>query len=256
MTHGNYQQVPRPPLAEIDFATIAEGFNLIWRNVGFFVLAVLFQSIISFGISQIGSLLTLPLVGPTPTPDPSDMTPIWTHAIKQSLYSVPFSILGAIIVAPFVYAICHMALKLIRGESLDFNDVFVGFQRIGEVLFLMVMIQISMWIGSIFCIVPMYIVGGLTMFSMPILASSDLKPVDAFKKSIELLKPHWLMATLYFFVVSLCSILGILACCVGILVTASMLYVCTTLVYRDFTMGRGMVSQPPTETLITPENHE
>ena len=83
------------------------------------------------------------------------------------------------------------------------------------------------------------------MFTFPILAQRDVTATEALKQSFYLLKKHWLMASLLYLVFAICSFLGCCALCIGLLVSLPLMYVVPTLVYRDFTMGRGQ--SMPTE---------
>lgn len=249
MQEGQYVQYPRPPVKEIDFGVISEGFNLIWRNLLPFGIASFCSMLVVIGVSQLTSLMLVPILGDAPT-NTTDLSLLYAYIGKQYAFSIPINVLSGAVVSPFYLAMAMMALKLARGQTVDVNDAFSGFSRFGQVFGLYVLVQLAVYIGFLFCCFPMFILGGLLMFAMPIMADRNIGPVEAIKESVLLLKDHWLMATLFYFVIGLCSGLGVLACCVGIIVSMPLLYVCPVLVYRDFTMGKGM--PVPVEAPVAP----
>jgi hypothetical protein len=55
--------------------------------------------------------------------------------------------------------------------------------------------------------------------------------------SVNLLKDQWLMAAGYIFVAGLCSIAGILLCCVGIIATMPIMYIAQAIAYHRMVGG-------------------
>ncbi len=64
------------------------------------------------------------------------------------------------------------------------------------------------------------LVGGATFFVFPHIAARNVGPVEALQASWEIFRRNWLMFALTAFVYQLIAQLGLVACCVGVLVTA------------------------------------
>src|SRR5689334_7165072 len=116
MQQAGFAQYPRPPVKEIDFGVISEGFNIVWKNLGPFVLAGFCGTIIPALASQGLSVVLDAMMGALPTPKTSADIGIFYAALFQRIFlTMPFNILLSALSAPFWYAISAMTLKVVRG---------------------------------------------------------------------------------------------------------------------------------------------
>ncbi len=76
------------------------------------------------------------------------------------------------------------------------------------------------------------------------MADTEISPLDAIARSFEVLKRDMLMAVLFFLVLAIVANLGMILCYVGVIVTMPLLFLGTSLVYRDFFPKR-FASEPP-----------
>ncbi|MBS1722010.1 MAG: hypothetical protein JSS66_03265 [Armatimonadetes bacterium] len=231
-------------MREIDLGVIAEGFNLVWKNIGpFLVLSIVYCGI-QILLSQVFGLALRPMIGAPPT-NTQDFGELFAYMQKSYAVQYPLSLIINSVLAPFSLSICMMTLKLARGQTIDVSDGFKGFEAFLPAATAYLTISILSTLGLIGCFVGSFVVYGLLMFTFPLMADQKLAPMAAITESFSMLKKHWVMAAVFVFVTGLCVALGLLACCVGILVTMPLMFVCPTLVYRDFTMGRGAVAPQP-----------
>jgi len=239
-----YVPYPHQPSREIDFGVISEGFSLIWKNIGPFAVTSLLALIAYMAVYFAGVLITLPMAG-TANPNTTDFAEIMSRQMSSTLIQIPFTLLAYGLLGPFALSMSMMAMKVVRGEQVQVGDLGLGFARFGSSFLAMLAITFCVTIGTYICCLPGMIMGGLFMFTIPLIGDRSLQPFEAMGQSWQMLKSHLWMAMLFYLVVSLLSGLGILACGIGVLVTLPLLYVCATLVYRDFTVGRPIPGYTP-----------
>ncbi|MBS1712819.1 MAG: hypothetical protein JST30_00630 [Armatimonadetes bacterium] len=135
--------------------------------------------------------------------------------------------------AVFQAGLYNMALKAIRGETVEVSDVFVAMKAPIPFLTAGLIVGLATAIGMMLCYIPGFIVAGLTMFVFPLMIDKKLAPVDAIKESIAILKPQAVMAVVLFFLSSLVASIGAYACYIGIFFTMPIAMVSIALAYRD-----------------------
>ncbi|MBS1712818.1 MAG: hypothetical protein JST30_00625 [Armatimonadetes bacterium] len=239
-----YVPYPHQPSREIDFGVISEGFNLVWKNIGPFAVTALVAVVAYCAVYFAGVLITLPMMG-TADPTSADVSALMARQMTSTLIQIPFTLLAYGILGPFALSMSMMTLKLVRGEPVQVGDLGLGFSRFGSAFLATLAITFCVTIGSYLCCLPGLIFGGLFMFTLPLIADRGLQPFEAMGQSWTMLKSHMWMALLFYLVISLLSGLGVIACGIGILVTVPLMYVCMTLVYRDFTIGRPIPGYTP-----------
>jgi|GEM_PF-3403028 len=239
MQEGQYTQYPRPPIREIDFGVVSEAFQLIFKHWQPMLTASFLGYFIPYCAIQVLSIVVqyqLVMLSPTASSDLSTMVdkigPFFGMFILASIG------LGFII-APFGYAITKMTLKSARGEPVEFSDTFCGFPKLGQSIVTVVGTYLLAGVGIFACCIGLPIVGGLLMFTLPLVIDKGMSPIEAMRTSFEMLRPHIWMAMLLFIVYTILYGIGALACLVGLIVTFPLYFVIPALVYRDFTMGRG-----------------
>jgi len=143
---------------------------------------------------------------------------------------------GYLFAGPFMAGATHMTLKSLRGQPIEIADVFYGWKngplRFAGIAFL---VYLGVFIGSMCCYIPGFIWGGMTMFGMAYAIDERLGSVAALRRSWDTLKPHMLMASVLYLVLSLISSIGVLACFVGILVTMPLFYIAMAVLYDTMT---------------------
>jgi len=153
-------------------------------------------------------------------------------------------ILGALINGFFVGGLFRMACRQVRGERIGVNDLFSVINVLGELALGSVLCAAAVAITSFFCfVIPGLIVHGLLMFTLPLIVDGGLPATTAMRSSWHALKGQWLTAAVFHVVTSFLSSLGVVFCCVGLLVTGPLYVLSVTVLYRDFFLTKGVSFQ-------------
>jgi uncharacterized membrane protein len=133
----------------------------------------------------------------------------------------------------------RMAVNQVRGERIMLGDLFSGLDQALPALGALILTALATMAGALFCFFPAYIVSGLLMLALPIMADQRVGPVDALTRSWQALRHDMWMATLFHIVLGFAAGLGVLLCGVGVVVTMPLLFLGHAIVYRDFFLFRG-----------------
>jgi len=137
------------------------------------------------------------------------------------------------------------AMKQLRGEPFGVGDLFSGADCFLRVLGVVFLVGILGAIGAMLCIIPAFIVQGLCFFAIPLVVERRMGPVAALQASIEATKKDWLMFTAFALVVGLIASAGFILCYVGLLASYPLLFLITSVAYRDV-FGVAGASNPQT----------
>jgi uncharacterized membrane protein YjgN (DUF898 family) len=253
-TPPNYSQYPRAgqtggvggsgrgyrgPGVYFDF--ISESWEMIKKNMGVYVVAVLLAGIINQIISFPFSMISNNLLYGNPlgvqNPRPGELPPInWSMLpIAVVLVLIPGAIANVITIG---ISLC--ALEEADTGATNLNTMFSGFRNFLPLALTTFLYILVVYVGLFLCLVPGIYVAGVFGFAPIISAKEGLGPIEAMKKSYWMLKGHaWAFCGIMLVAV-LASGLGIIACCVGILFTAPIVHICLALHYREF---RGPLNQ-------------
>ena len=250
---------PRQVKRELTFDCIGEAWRIFRENAGVFVLnglMILLSTSIPVTLAIIAMLPTFLRMG-----NPENMADMFENmgvqlALQGLIYVV--ILVGYLAAGPFMASATKMTLLVLRGQKPQTSDVFYGWRnrplRFAGIAFLA---YLGVLVGSMCCYIPGFIWGGLTMFSMSFAIDEDLGTIAAMRRSWDCLKPHILMASVLYLVLSIISSIGMLACFVGILVTMPLFYIAMTVLYDSMTRPampatQGGYSPPPSANWTTP----
>jgi uncharacterized membrane protein len=82
------------------------------------------------------------------------------------------------------------------------------------------------------------------MFTVPLIVDRQMDGVEAISTSFRTLSADFLNAVLFYVVLTFIVFAGLLACCLGLLVTFPLYYLAVAIVYRDFFPDQA-AAQPP-----------
>ncbi|MFW6162338.1 MAG: hypothetical protein ACODAJ_06175 [Planctomycetota bacterium] len=160
-----------------------------------------------------------------------------------------FTIIGpAVVGVPLLFGYLRMAHKRLNDEPAEFGDIFSGFQQFGKgailglILFglgvVLAIVSILLGfipvLGQLACIALSLAFNAAIYFVLPIAALSEVQPGESIKRSFEFLKAHFWPVVLLALVTWAIGAVGMVACCVGALVTMPMAMAITVIAYQDF----------------------
>jgi hypothetical protein len=108
-----------------------------------------------------------------------------------------------------------VSLKVLRGQTPETGDGFVGFQAFVDHL----VMGILQALGLIACCIGVYVTQALFLPGTLLIVDKGLGWSDAKDRCLEEIKPNLLAWVLYTFVLGLVAAAGLIACGVGIFVT-------------------------------------
>ena len=102
---------------------------------------------------------------------------------------IPFASL--IIAGPFALGLSIFALNFSRGRTPEISNIFDGFNNFGNALAVYVLMMLAVSLGLLLLIVPGIIIAfGLSQVMFILADEPKINPVDALKKSWEMMKGH------------------------------------------------------------------
>ena len=208
-----------PRRAEISFDSISQAWTVLKPNLGPWIGATLIYLLV---LGAINALL----------PKDSRGQPQFGAA-----YSM-ITLLSIVIGQFFTGGLIRMAIGTVRTGRAEFGLLFSAFDvlptLLGATLGATILISIASIFGFALCIVPGLLLSGLFMFVVPLIVDQKRGALDAISTSFNTLKPQMWMALLYIIVIGLVGSAGVLACCVGIVVTLPLTFLALAITYRDF----------------------
>jgi uncharacterized membrane protein len=119
--------------------------------------------------------------------------------------------------------------KKLRNEPVDFSELFSGFNDFGQSLGLTLVMWILLAIGYICCILPGIYLGVAWWFAFFALSDRLGDFWNVMEMNRQAVTTHWWSALLFLIVIHLIAYAGLLACIIGVLVTAplAMLMACS-----------------------------
>lgn len=107
-----------------------------------------------------------------------------------------------------------------KGGRAELGDLFTAFDDIVPPLIAGLIAMWAMVVGSYLCLIPGLLVAPLMPLAMHFIAAGEKDGMNALKRAWAALKPQLVPAAIAAFVLMLVAMLGIVACCIGVLITA------------------------------------
>jgi Protein of unknown function (DUF975) len=190
---------------------ISYGWTAYWKNVGPFLLLVVIIAAVNFVISLLG-------------------TGVSGLAGRLVLQILSF-LVGAILAMGLIRA----ALAVVEGRAPDVRMILET-DGLGPYVVASILVGIGIVIGFFLLIVPAIILSIMwAFFGFVIVENPTIGPVDALRRSAEITRGHrWQLLGLGLLIIGI-NILGLLACCVGVLFTYGITAI--TVAYTYKTLG-------------------
>ncbi len=142
--------------------------------------------------------------------------------------AVPVVLQGPMYAGYYIY----IANRLLYGRA-EVGDIFKGFNYFVPALVASLLIGVFAFVGILLCILPVFVVGALFMFTYLFIVDKRMDFWPAMMASKDLVSKNWFGFTMFFILLCLLQILGALMLLVGLLVTVPIMYAAVTVAYRD-----------------------
>jgi uncharacterized membrane protein len=152
--------------------------------------------------------------------------------------------LASFVVGMFInMAQVRIGLKFCDGEVADFPDMVSDYHRFLDFLVGSILFFLIVFAGFLLLIIPgIYWAVRYQFFSYLIL-DQGMSPVDAIKRSGQITRGSWWHIFVFMLAIWGITVLGFLACCVGILFAIPVVVVAVAYVYRSLLAAAGAVPQ-------------
>ena len=136
---------------------------------------------------------------------------------------------------PIVYSIYTMAYKFDHYKNVEFSDLFVHYKdgKFLRIFLTSVVIYIIGIIGLFLCIIPGIVVYIMWMLAIPLVVFADAKVSEALTYSMKLAFKDFGSFLLFLLAIVGVWILGLLLCCVGLIVALPFTYVLIYVLYKE-----------------------
>lgn len=210
---------------QLSFSVIGDAWRLYQRRWWTWSMAML---IVLIANSIVGSTLFAVFGRHWPGGRGGFRLPMSPH--ESALTYVGTVVVGCL----FLGGMIRMASRQVLGGAPRIEDLFsvvdVGFQLLAGAVFY----AAATFLGSLLCVIPGFIASGLLMFMLPLIVIARRPATEAVAESWHVLAPQWLTATVFHFVLSLVSGMGIVLCCIGILFTGPLYSLSIALLFHRF----------------------
>ena len=157
------------------------------------------------------------------------------HFTPQGVFLVLLtSLISAPVETVFLAGLYRYYLKLIRGQDTELGDAFSGFGAAFVPLVLLGIVQgVLVWLGVCLCILPGLYLGIAWAFAIPLVIDRHIGFWDAMELSRKVVTRHWFTILALVVLNAVVSLAGLIACCVGVLVTAPVAIIAMAYAYED-----------------------
>jgi hypothetical protein len=137
------------------------------------------------------------------------------------------------IASVFMGGLFRYYLKLIRGQEATIADAFSGFTDGCAQLAILGLVQgILVFIGVLLCFIPGIYLAVAWYFSTFLIVDRGMNFWSAMELSRKMVSKHWFMVFGIVLVMGLLAAAGLIACCVGIIVSMPVAFIALTIVYE------------------------
>lgn len=112
-----------------------------------------------------------------------------------------------------------MGLKAVRGQTPEIGDMFTQGGKLVSGILANLLVGLVCFLGFLLLIVPGIIAALMFSFTLWFVVERDLGPIDAMKASMAAASGQKLNLFLLFLVLALLTLVGMIPCCLGLLIT-------------------------------------
>ena len=147
--------------------------------------------------------------------------------------SIVANVTFGILAGAFAVGINILLTRKILYNKVDMGDLFKGIKHWLDGLLAVIVIAVFVFLGSLLCIIPGFVVAAMYMFTFHFIFDKRLGFWEAMQASHNIVKRDYFGYTIFLVVIGLINILGVIACFVGVLVTIPWGQAAVTIAYRD-----------------------
>jgi hypothetical protein len=212
---------------ELDIGNcLSRSWELMKKHLGPVVGISTLVLVIIVVVNQVLGLVTGP-----PT---KDMILNRRISVGGILLVLGISILGTPIYTILIAGLYKYYLKLIRGERASIADAFSGFgPATGQLVLLGLVSGLLNMLAFCLCVLPSIYLSIAWTFAMPLVIDRGLGFWQAMELSRKVVTKHWFLVFAFVLVMGLVAAAGIIACCIGVLVTVPLFWVSLMYAYED-----------------------
>lgn len=149
--------------------------------------------------------------------------------------SVGANVLNFLVSSLFVAGYTRYALNIARGRPYSFGDIFGGDRLYGKILVVRFLYSAVVGVGVMLCLIPGLIAAlGFSQATF-LVVDKGMEPIDAMKESWRLASPNFANLFLWGLLSIGISLLGVMACCLGVYVAVPVLVVGNAFIYLKLT---------------------
>ena len=220
------------PAADFDIIScIARSWQLVKANLGLVIAACLLYMLIIVGIGmalRFGVNLATGTAFRTYTRNPWHLLQMqWKGFAVQYLWQL-------LVTGPMIGGLYLLFLKLIRGQPASVGDLFGGFgSQFGSLVAGCVVMGTLEVLGIFCCVIPGIYLGVGWKFALPAIADKKLGFWDGMQASRQAVTGRWWLVFALLLLSGLLAGAGVLACCIGVLVTIPISIGAVAYAYED-----------------------
>ena len=139
---------------------------------------------------------------------------------------------GLIVGVPVAVGLTVVSLRLIEGQDVAIGNVFDGFKRFVPLMICGLIIGIGTVIGTLLLILPGMYFAMASGYAPQLVLDRGEEPMDAIKGSMKVFNANFVSLLVFASLLGLLNFVGVLACGIGILITAPVSIVATNLMYK------------------------
>ncbi len=154
-----------------------------------------------------------------------------------------------VLTGPIMGGMIMLIFTALRGRTPEFNELFAGFKQFVPLMLVNLVRSILILIGLVLCLLPGLYLGIAYLFSMFLVIDKKAEFWPALETSRKLIHKHWFGFFLFMLALTGINILGMLALCVGLLVTGPLTMCALCAAYEDIV---GLEPEAPPAALAIP----
>jgi len=156
---------------------------------------------------------------------------------------------GILITYPLTAGFMIVARELDKHGTFEINHFFEGFNNFGNLFVGYLLMAVFILLGLLALVIPGIYLSVSLVFVLPILALSDLKPMEAIKLSRKIIDQQWFMFFFLGLFIVFLNLVGALFLLVGLLVTVPVSYYILYAAFADIIAGK----EATPEEITTPD---